>query len=447
MRYPRTRFLALPATLAFLWLPAFLLVALPSSALPLAAQERPAVAPAQEGAVRTYTLPPEKYEKAVAYSRAKYRLYFLGIGVELALLGAFLAWRVGPAFRDRAERASRRRFVQAAIYMPLLTLSMAVFELPLAAYGQSLALRYEQSIQGWGSWLWDWAKGQGIGLVLLTLLVWILYAVIRRSPRRWWFYFWLASIPILLFVIFIDPLVLQPLFFKFEPLRKTHPDLVSEIGRVVERGGLEIPPERMFLMNASEKLKSVNAYVAGFGASKRVVIWDTTIDKMSVPQLLFVFGHEMGHYVLYHLQKILLFLAGFLLAANYLGYRVMGAALRRWGARWQIRGAEDWASLPLLLFAITLFSFLASPGINAFIRSVEHEADIYGLEVTHGLVEDAPRVAAEAFQILGEISLDDPNPPELIRIWLYTHPPIAERVLFAQEYDPWSKGEPPRFVR
>ena len=394
-----------------------------------------------------YTLSPEKYQKAVAYARARYWLYFIGFAYGLLVLYVVLRARLAPRFRDWAEAASRVRFVQALVYVPVLTLGLAVLGLPTDLYGQWLSLQYEQSIQSWPSWFWDWTKGQLIFIVINIFLIWILYAAIRRSPRRWWFYFWLAAIPIIVLLVFLSPLVIDPLFFKFEPLEKTQPALVVEIEKVVQRGGLTIPRERMFEMKASEKYKAVNAYVTGFGASKRVVFWDTTLQKMSQGQGLFVFGHEMGHYVLGHIYRSIAFVAGVLLLFLFLGYRAMHWALGRWGEAWGIRGVDDWASLPVLMLFLSIFSFLFSPLGSSFSRYQEHEADIYGLEVIHGIVPESNQAAADAFQVLGEINLADPNPHPLIRIWLYSHPPLDERIRFAHSYDPWSKGEPPQFVK
>ena len=200
-------------------------------------------------------------------------------------------------------------------------------------------------------------------------------------------------------------------------------------------------------MKASEKLKSLNAYVTGIGASKRVVVWDNTIEKMNTGQTLFVFGHEMGHYVLGHVWigigaavlGILIFL--------FLAFHAMRWALTRYGARWEIRDVSDWASLPVLLLALAVFGFLSEPLSSSFSRVLEHNADIYGLEVIHGIVPNSSGEAAGAFQILGEVSLDDPNPSSFIEFWLYDHPSIGERVRFASEYDPWGKGQPPKYIR
>ncbi|PYV01146.1 MAG: peptidase M48, partial [Acidobacteria bacterium] len=107
----------------------------------------------------------------------------------------------------------------------------------------------------------------------------------------------------------------------------------------------------------------------------------------------------------------------------------------------------DWASLPILLLLVSLFSFFAFPITNGFSRYQEHQADVYGLEVIHGLVPNSQQVAAEAFQVLGEIDLADPSPSPFIKLWLYSHPPLSERLAFALSYDPWSKGQAPEFVK
>lgn len=394
-----------------------------------------------------YTLPPQKYRQAVAFSRAKYRLHFIGVAWEVLVLAALIVVRVAPRFRNLAERISRRRFVQALVFVPLFLLTEQILVLPVDAWRHRLSFLYGQSIQGWGSWLWDWIKVVSIALALFVPVVAILYGILRRSPSRWWLWFWLASLPIIVFVVFIAPVVVDPLFFEFQPLAGKAPELVEKIEKVTERGGLSIPRDRIFLMNAGKKLRSVNAYVTGFGASKRVVVWDTTLDRMTVPQALFVFGHEMGHYVLAHIPKTIAFVAGLLLAVLLLAHVLLRRVLPEGKERRGIRGPADWASLPVLMLVVTVAAEIGSPAIASYSRRQEHAADVYGLEVIHGLVPDSQRAAAESFQILGEVNLSDPAPSRFIELWLYGHPPIGKRIVFAREYDPWSKGEPPRYVK
>ncbi len=413
-------------------------------------QASPAVSNEAGKAIEGYSLSPEKYRQAVEYARARYRLYFIDTLYGLLILFAILHWRIGARFRAWAEGPEgkgRRRVVQVLIFAPLLLVTLGVLELPVDAYSQSLALRFQQSIQSWGSWMWDWTKGGLISLLVGTFLCWLLYGVIRRSPRRWWFYFWLVSIPLIVFAVFIVPLVIDPLFYKFEPLASTQPALTQQIGQVVERAGMHIPPDHMFEMLASQKLKSLNAYVTGIGASKRVVVWDTTIADMTPPEVLFVFGHEMGHYVLGHIWKGILFSIGVVLVFLYLGFHSLRWAVVKWGAGWGIRSVDDWASLPALLLLFSILSFLGSPIFNGFSRTQEHHADIYGLEVTHGMTPDSQQVAARAFQVLGEIDLSDPDPNPFIEFWLFSHPSIKDRMDFALHYDPWGRGQEPRFVK
>lgn len=422
----------------------------PQAAPPPAAPPAPSgalAAPSYPGkAITEYSPGKDAYQKAVAYSSAHERHFFVGTLYGLVILVLVLRRRLGPKYRDWAESISARRFVQVLIYAPALLLTVAVLELPTEAWDHSLDRSFGLSVQGWGSWLGDWTTNQLIMLVVGTFLVWILYGVIRRSPGRWWLYFWMATIPVLVALFFLQPLVIDPLFFKFKPLQTSQPALTAEIERVVQHGGMDIPPERMFEMNASSKMTGLNAYVTGLGASKRAVIWDTTIQKATTPEVLFVFGHEMGHYVLLHIPKEIAVEAAILLVLSFLGARIAARMLARRGERLAIRGIDDWASLPVLLLVLTVLAFIATPAFNAVSRYFEHEADRYGLEVIHGIVPDAGQVAAHYFEKSGEINLADPNPSSFDKFWMFDHPTRPERVHFVATYDPWSHGETPVYV-
>jgi Zn-dependent protease with chaperone function len=403
--------------------------------------------PALKGQPKTYTLPPDKEAKAIAYAHSRHQLYFLDLVYSVLALLLLIQLAVAPRLRDWAERVSRNRLLQAVVFAGPFFILLWLLSLPAAAAAHWLERYYAQSVQGWGSWFWDAVKGGGVTLILATVILWLFYGLVRRSPRRWWFYAWLGSLPILIFLIFVEPLVLEPLFFRFTPLAASDPQLAAALERVVQHGGQEIPETRMYLMNASSKLNALNAYVTGIGASERVVVWDTTIARMTTPEILFVFGHEMGHYVLHHIRNGVLFTAGVLLIFLFAGFHALRWALGRFGAAWKIRGAHDWASLPVLILAILIFNFLFTPIDNAYSRHLEHQADQYGLEVVHGVVPNAPQVAAQSFQVLGEIDLAEPSPSTAVKIWFYDHPPLDERILFAQTYDPWDQGESPEFVK
>ena len=308
-------------------------------------------------------------------------------------------------------------------------------------------MRYEQSIQNWDSWFWDWTKGQSISLGLGYIVALLLVSIIRWKPRTWWLYFWYAIVPLALFLFFISPWFLDPMFNRFAPLKATHPQLVEAIGKLTERAGVPIPPERMFLMEASAKTNQINAYVTGVGASKRVVVWDTTIEKTQPDEALFLVGHELGHYVLGHVWKGFLFFTAGLLVGLYVAYRALDWMLAHWGKAWGVREQPDWAALAVLLLIFHILDFVGTPIGNGFSRIEEHAADVYGLEVTHGILANSQEVAAQSFQKLGEIDLADPHPSKFIRFWLYSHPPLGERLEFAHRYDPWAKGQAPKYVK
>ena len=409
-----------------------------------AAEPNPATAQKE---VTAYTLPPDLYKKAHDLGVIHFRFNLIGFFYGLVVLWIILRFGLSPKYRDWAEKISRNSFVQALVFAPLLIVTMGILGLPSDIYENSVERQYGLSIQSWGSWFWDWTKGEFLSILLGIFLIWILYAIIRKSPRRWWFYFWLVSLPIAILLVFAQPVIVDPMFHKFESLQQKDPALTASLEQMVQRAGQDIPPDRMFWMGAGEKTTELNAYVTGIGASKRIVVWDNTIAKMTTPQIVFVAGHEMGHYVLNHVWKGLAFAALFLFIFFYLVFRTIGWLLARWGANWGIRGVDDLASLPALLLLLSVFAFIANPIQSAFSRHDEHQADQYGLEVTHGLTPNSSQVAAQAFQILGEVDLADPDPNPLNIFMFYSHPAIPDRVRFALTYDPWSKGEQPEFVK
>ena len=407
----------------------------------------PPAAASSTAQVQGYTLTPSQEAQAIAYAHARHELYFLDVAYGLLLLVLMLQLRVAPAYRNWATNWTDSSFGQIVVFAPLLLLTIDFLSLPIALWEHRLALQYQQSIQGWGSWLADWAKGEGVEMAIAILVVRILFWAIRKSPRRWWFFFWLVAVPLIVLGAVVEPVVVEPLFFKFTPLASSEPHLANNIEQMTIRAGSPIPQSRIFEMNASSKLKQLNAYVTGLSASKRVVVWDTTIRRMSEDEVLFVTGHEMGHYVLGHVRDGILFACAVLFFFLYLAYRLLHWMLARWGETWAIRGPDDLASLPVLFLLLSIFGFLFTPISNAYGRHLEHQADQYGLEVIHGLIPDAPVVAAHAFQVLGEVDLEELHPSTAVKSWFYNHPPLDERMRFAETYDPWSQNRAPEFVK
>lgn len=394
-----------------------------------------------------YTLPPDKLAKSKALYDLRGKLRIIDTLYGLMILLGLLYFGVAAKYRDIAEAAGKNRFVQALIFVVLLMVTTTALQLPLDAYQQSISRQYGLSVQGWGSWFGDVLKGMLVALVIFTLAAWGITSLIRKSPKRWWLYAWLCAVPFVIFLIFIAPIVIDPLFNKFEPLDKSNPELVTAIQQVTKRGGMDIPRDRMFLMKASEKVTTLNAYVTGFGPSKRVVVWDTTIKNATTPETLFVFGHEMGHYVLNHIVIGIAATAVGLFIGFYLLYRIASWVFPRFQQRWRMREPWDWAALVMLLLIFSIMGTLSAPIGNGFSRLLEHNADVYGLEVTHGINANSQEAAAHAFQVLGELALSYPYPSKAVVFWYADHPPIPDRVRFAHNYDPWSKGEQPKYVK
>jgi len=410
---------------------ASLIQSAPVSAQSIAA---PATTSSTQTSTTTYHLSAEKYRKAIAYSQAGYRLYFISVFWNLVILLLLLRYGFFANLSEFAESRTRSRSLQAIIFVPAVFAFLALLNLPIRLYWHHLSLYYQQSIEPWIPWLWDWTKAQLLEISLALLVITLLFALIRSRPRSWWLFAWLGAIPLSLFLGLIAPWLVDPLFNKFSPLQEKYPQLVESIVTLTYAAGHPVPRSQMFLMEASAKTNAINAYVAGLGPSKRIVIWDTSIKKTKPGELLFIVGHEMGHYVLGHVVKGFIYFLGLLFVALFLAYRLLQWTTARWGHAWGIRGQSDWAAIGALLLLFNVMSFFAEPVGNAISRTQEHAADAYGLQLIQGLIPNANEVAAHSFQALGEEDLDDPNPPKFIVLWLYSHPPLNDRLKFAHDF-------------
>jgi Zn-dependent protease with chaperone function len=396
-------------------------------------------APAQASPPQAYHLPPAQLARAVVLSRIRNILDIAGSLWAIAVLWLLLAGRVAAQLEMRVARISSRPWLQGLLFFAAFLTLTTLAGLPLDLYGHYAERSFQISVQSWPGWFWDQAKSLGLTLLLGAPLLLFFNWIVRRWPRRYWLGAWAATLPILVAVVFVAPLI-SPLFDTFEPLSLHHQQLVQQLERVVARTGTHIPPDRMFLMKASAKTNGLNAYVTGIGATKRIVVWDTTAGRIPNDEILFIFAHETGHYVLHHLPKgIALTAAG--LFFIYWGCSAFAARLvRGCGARW---GATDLASRTgflVLLFTITVAGFLLEPVSNGISRHFEHQADVYGQEAIHGIVPDPQKTTVAAFNDLGQAWLEDPSPNPLIEFWLYNHPSTEHRAEFALHYNPWANG-------
>jgi Zn-dependent protease with chaperone function len=422
------------------------------SGQPLPAQPATAstATPAQPASTQAYNLSPDKLAKAIALSHISLALEIVGSLWGLAFLWLLLSLGWAASLAAWAERLLRRRWMQGLLFFAVYMVISTLADLPLSAIGHAVSRHYGISVQGWAGWFGDLAKGMGLSLLFGTPVLLFFNWIVRVSPRRYFAWIWLVSLPLILLITFASPF-LDPIFNKFEPLTKTHPALVAKLETVVARTGTNIPPERMFLMKASAKSNGLNAYVTGIGATKRFVMWDTATDRLPDDEVLFIFGHESGHYVLNHIPKKLAGSTAGLFFVLWASAGFAGWLVRRFGARWQL--VSPYGSAPLasrqgflvLLFALSVAGIILQPAGNTFSRHFEHEADIYGQEAIHGLVADPQKTAVSAFNHLGEAWLEDPNPNRFVEFWTYGHPSVQNRANFAMHYDPWVNGGHGRF--
>lgn len=408
-----------------------------------ARQEIAAAAPL--GNLPDYSLPPDK----LAISQEKYvrmtTLEFVNLGWGLASLVLLLALGVVKWMGNTARRF-KNRWLQGYTFLFLWLLTGSLVSLPLDLYSQHLQRHYGLSVQSWGSWFGDQGKSFLLGWVFGGLILMLLFLVIRKLPRAWWFVFWVITWPLVLIGIFAGPYI-NRLYNHYDSLQKTNPELVAKLEEVCAKGHMDIPPERMYLQKASDKVTTLNADVEGFGASKRVVVWDNTIAKATPDEILMIFGHESGHYVLHHIETTIPLVEALLFVDLLVGYWFVNWAIRRYGATWGIASQEDWGAVAVLMLAFSLLSVVSQPIMSAFSRAHEHEADIYGQEVIHGLVPDPQTTTRNAFDVLGTIGMSEPNPSPLDVWYSFDHPPVGYRAAFGKAYNPWAEGMEPKYFK
>jgi Zn-dependent protease with chaperone function len=377
---------------------------------------------------------PEPTEKAMRYYRSGNALWVVNALWGFALPAALLFTGFSARMRDWARAAGRKWFFTIAIYIAIFTVVTFILELPLAYYqGFARPHAYDLSNQSLGKWLGDSLKGLALSITFGAMFLWIPYLLLKKSPRRWWLYTGLVAIPVLIFTILVSPIWVAPLFNDFGPMKDRA--LEAKILTLAHRAGIE--GGSVYEVDMSVDTKQVGAYVTGVLNTKRIVLYDNMIEKMSDDELLFVVGHESGHYVLGHVFRWLVVLSAVIIGALWLAHRMSVGILRRFGKRFGFDRLSDVASLPLILLMFHLFFLLITPAVFTFGRYIEHEADRFGLEITRN-----NHAAATAFVKLQHENLGNPRPGLLYRLWRASHPTLGERIDFANAYRPWETGEP-----
>jgi STE24 endopeptidase len=374
-----------------------------------------------------YPLTPERKEKLHEYSTFNIIWYFFDTGFFWFLMLFFAFSGISAAILTIARKLFSKTILVFLCYLLLFLIIAAIISFPLDYYrGYLVEHHFGFSNQGFGGWFGDQIKEFVVTFVISAIVLGLVYLAIRRFPRRWWLVVAGGAIPLVIFFFVIAPVVIAPLFNDFGPLQNK--DLETKILALADKAGIE--GSHVFEVDASRQSTKLNAYVTGLFGTSRIVLYDTIIKALNEKELLFVMGHEMGHYVMHHVWIGAGTMIVFLLFAGWLIAVVLPRLINKFSRRLGFDSLSSFASVPLLLFAVSCIYFFVQPVTNGLSRHFEHEADVFAMNIT-----DVPSdEAATAFSKLSAYNLSDPNPPALLEFWLYTHPSLAKRIAFVESY-------------
>jgi STE24 endopeptidase len=419
----------------------------------------PSIAPGTDPATATRawldTVPPDKRAKSDAYFEGGYWLILWNFLLSAAISIFLLSSRISARLRDFAERKTRFKAMQVAIYAIFLSLLTTLLAFPLNVYQNFFREHtYQLATQNFPDWFLEQIKGLGLELIFTPLALIALYAVFRVAPKMWWI--WGTIVTVFLFMIgaVISPVFIEPVFNKYKPLADP---VINESILTMARAN-EIPVTQVFEVDASRQSNRVSANVAGFLGTTRIALNDNLLKQCTLPEIREVMGHEMGHYILNHSMKLINSFGIFILLAFAIARGGFNFILGRWGSRWGLRvsppasdslgsteatsidqtagivarpskvfGIADPASLPLLSLIFAAVFFLLTPLTNTVTRTFEREADAFGLNTSR-----EPDAFAKVALKLGTYRKLDPTPLE--EFVFFDHPSGRARIRMAMDW-------------
>ncbi|HEU5423819.1 MAG TPA: M48 family metallopeptidase [Nitrolancea sp.] len=365
-------------------------------------------------------------ERARRYNHAKHVLLTLDLALSLVGGAALvLSGLPGDVRRRVFARASNRLAGRTAV-IAVFTLGQFIVSLPLGYYsGYLLEHRFDLSNQSRRGWLWEQVKGLLISLPLVAVLGNGLLWVIGRWPRRWWLVVSALSLPFTVLFAQLGPVLIMPLFNKFEPLRDQQ--LAERLKALAARSGIHVA--QVLEMNMSKQTKKANAFFAGLGGTRRIVLGDTLVEDFSPEEIEVVVAHEIAHQAHHDIWRLIAVGTVGTAASTFAVERIARWALERFPRRLHLHSLDDVAALPLLGIISGLVGLVLMPLANAYSRHLERRADGFALDLTR-----TPRAFIGSMRQLAEQNLADPNPSALVKYLLYSHPPIEQRVAHAEEW-------------
>jgi len=369
------------------------------------------------------TVPADSPE-ARRYNRIRRWLGIADFAVGFLFLVVLLVTRWSDWLRDLAYRMGFQNYTLSVfMYLLLLLVISKALGIGLDYYGFRLERRFKLSTQRFRSWIWDEVKGFLVGLVMGTVVVEVLYFTLRQWPQHWWIVAWALFMGLFILLAQLAPVVLFPIFYKFEPL--DNEDLRRRLVVLSERAGTRV--RGVYRWKLSEKSKKANAALTGLGATRRIILADTLLDNYTPEEIEAVLAHELGHHVHRHILKSIFVQA----AITLFGF---------WAANWTLHYAvdqhmfeelSDFANLPLLALVSVVLSLLLMPALNAYSRFNERQADRYAFE---SIASVEPFISS--MNKLAEQNLAERTPSKWVEWFFHSHPPISRRLAAAEA---WAK--------
>ena len=371
----------------------------------------------------TSTIAPPDSPEVRKYNRIRRWLGIIEFLLGLALLLVFLLTGWTGWLRDLAYASAFQSYTLAVfLYVGLLVLISKVLGLGLDYYSFYLEHRYQLSNQKLRAWVWDETKGLLVTAVLAAALVELLYFIIRQFPEHWWIVAWLGFLGVTVLLAQIAPVVLFPIFYKFEPLQDE--ELKLRLVRLGERAGTRV--RGVYKWHLSEKSKKANAALTGLGSTRRIILADTLLDNYTADEIEAVLAHELGHHVHKHILKSI----GIQAVVTFVGFWAANWALHYSIDRWHtFETLSDFANLPLLVLTFAVLSFLLMPALNAFSRFNEWQADRYAFE---NIASIGPFVSS--MNKLADQNLAERVPSRWVEWYFHSHPAIARRIAAAERW-------------
>jgi STE24 endopeptidase len=300
-----------------------------------------------------------------------------------------------------------------------------IFGFPSSYYGFSLEQKFGLSNQNFSQWFGEQLIGFMVIAIIMILAVEGIYLALKKSPRRWWIYVSVVFIFFTVIMINLAPILIMPLFNKFTPLPQG--ELRDKLIGLSQKANA--PVEDIFTMNMSKQTKEANAMFTGLGNTKRIILGDNMVSEYTPDEIEVVIAHEMGHNLLHHIWKIIIFSSVMAAVGFLLIHLTGGRIIDRFKNRLKIENMADVAGLPLFLLIFSVYGIVTMPVMPVFSRHMERQADQFALNLTHN-----KEAFISAMEKLGYDNLSDPNPSPVIEFLLYDHPSISERIRFAREY-------------